>query len=170
MKKLEQADFTKELLLKALTADCKGATDNANLNGILSGFSLGAVVALLFVEHSMLVSAMFVLSIICSLLFVAATVLNIEYADNFRSILIYSDCFESVEELYAIVKHHKNIYIWSSGFCFFGLQFFLGLLGCAGFMHSSVLGVCSSVAAISLSVLIVKISLKTLSSVSFHDW
>jgi hypothetical protein len=61
---LKQTQITTEFLEDMLKVDIENSHSEQNISGILAGFSLGSVVALLFVNPSKTVSIMFICSIL----------------------------------------------------------------------------------------------------------
>ncbi len=66
---LKQTQITTKFLEEMLKVDIENSHSEQNISGILAGFSLGSVVALLFVNLSKTVSIMFICSILSSWFF-----------------------------------------------------------------------------------------------------
>jgi len=95
MKKITKNDLNNNYYSHQLNRMTVLTSSELSLSAILGGFSLGAVVALLFIDTSSLVRGMFVLSIISSCLFILSVIYHQGILGDIQDMIVYLDLFES---------------------------------------------------------------------------
>jgi hypothetical protein len=170
MKKMNKSEITFDFLKEAINESHQNAITLMNISGILAGFSLGSVIALLFINSSPLVGVVFILSLVCSWLFLISTALNFFFSYSYSKLLLYIGQFETIDDLYKVIKKHKLIDTICGLFWALGLLCFFAVLGCAGFFHSIIFGIVSSFLASLFILLVIKIDRMTVGENNFFDW
>ena len=133
---IKQDDITIKFLEETLKFDIENSHSEQNISGLLAGFSLGSVVALLFVEPSRIVTVMFLFSILSSWFFLTSTISRTFTLEGLKTELKYLRYHGSVEKSYNIVrKAHKSL-DWGSNVFLIGLFCFLVVLSSASFFVS----------------------------------
>lgn len=156
MKKLTQRDLTDNYFINQLNRYTVLTSSELNLSAILAGFSLGAVVALLFIDSSILVRGMFILSIISSCLLILSVLTHQGVLNHIQDMLAHLDFFETKKDkYYGLAKIEKDSIIGSI-ICLLGLFCFLSVLMCACFIYSSFFGIIMLIVFIPMLTLILK--------------
>ncbi len=147
-------DISDEFLLKTLETDIEFSQSEQNLSAILAGFSLGAVVALLFIESSILVSIMFACSIVASWLFIFITIQKTFLLESLRTNLKYFNFYFEIEDKYDLIRkvHLKSRY-WDFLFLIGFLNFIIVLM-CASFLVHLIFGILGTLLSVVLSILL----------------
>lgn len=126
-------DIDEEFLIKTLETDIDFTQSEQNLSAILAGFSLGSVVALLFIESSILVSIMFACSIIASWFFIFTTLHKTFSLESLRTNLKYLKYYFELNDKYELIrKSHLKSKYWDILFLIGFLNFIIVLI-CASF-------------------------------------
>ena len=133
---IKQEQITTKFLEETLKVDIENSQSEQNISGILAGFSLGSVVALLFVAPSKIVSIMFICSILSSWFFLTSTISRTLTLESLRAELKYLSFQNSIEDSYDIVRKAKKNIDWGSIIFFLGLLCFLVVLSTASFFIS----------------------------------
>lgn len=136
--KKENIDY--DFLKKTLNQDIENNISELHISSLLAGFSLGAVVALLFVKPSTIVTIMFICSIFSSWLFIVSILSLIFSLESFRTKLKYLKYYNSIEIQYNEVRKSHNSTSWGSKIFLLGLLFFIIVLTTASFFVSIIFG------------------------------
>ena len=149
-------DISDEFLLKTLKTDIELSQSEQNLSAILAGFSLGSVVALLFIERNIIVSIMFACSIIASWLFIFTTLHKTFMLESLRTNLKYFNYYFEIEDQYNLIRkaHFKSRY-WDVLFFIAFLNFIIVLIS-ASFLVHYVFGILGTCLCVALSILLYK--------------
>jgi len=149
-------DISDEFLLKTLETDIELSQSEQNLSAILAGFSLGSVVALLFIESSILVSIMFACSIVASWLFIFTTLHKTFLLESLRTNFKYFDFYFEIEDKYNLIRkaHLKSKY-WDILFFIAFLNFIIVLI-CASFLIHFIFGILGTLLCVILTILLYK--------------
>lgn len=154
MKRVTKSELTDVYFNMQLNRFTTLTSSELNLSAILAGFALGAVVALLFVDTSNLVRAMFVLSITASWIFMLSTLYHTLILNGIQDTILYLDNLESSKEKYIQIAKINGQSTLSSLLFLVGLLCFSAVLICACFMFSSALGFITLSVYVPLLVLI----------------
>jgi hypothetical protein len=163
-------DINEDFLLKTLETDIDFSQSEQSLSAILAGFSLGSVVALLFIESSVLVSIMFACSIIASWLFIFTTLQKTFLLESLRTNLKYFNFYFEFKDKYNLVRktHLKSRY-WDFLFVI-GVVNFIIVLICASYLVNLIFGVLGTVLCVTLTVLLYKNMLFLKFEKYYFDW
>ena len=153
---LHKEDINESFLLKTLETDIEFSQSEQNLSAILAGFSLGSVVALLFIERNIIVSIMFACSIIASWLFIFTTLHKTFMLESLRTNLKYFNYYFEIEDQYNLIRkaHFKSRY-WDVLFFIAFLNFIIVLIS-ASFLVHYVFGILGTCLCVALSILLYK--------------
>jgi hypothetical protein len=153
---LHKEDINESFLLKTIETDIEFSQSEQNLSAILAGFSLGSVVALLFIERNIIVSIMFACSIIASWLFIFTTIHKTFMLESLRTNLKYFNYYFEIEDQYNLIRkvHFKSRY-WDIIFFIAFLNFIIVLIS-ASFLVHYVFGILGTCLCIALSILLYK--------------
>ena len=153
---LHKEDINESFLLKTLETDIEFSQSEQNLSAILAGFSLGSVVALLFIESNIIVSIMFACSIIASWLFIFTTLHKTFMLESLRTNLKYFHYYFEIEDQYNLIRkaHFKSRY-WDVLFFIAFLNFIVVLIS-ASFLVHYLFGILGTCLCIALSILLYK--------------
>lgn len=142
---LHKEDINESFLVKTLKTDIEFSQSEQNLSAILAGFSLGSVVALLFIERNIIVSIMFACSIIASWLFIFTTLHKTFMLESLRTNLKYFNYYFEIEDQYNLIRkaHFKSRY-WDVLFFIAFLNFIIVLISASFLVHYvfGILGTC----------------------------
>ena len=155
--KKEYIDY--EFLKKTLNQDIENQTSELNISSLLAGFSLGAVVALLFVKPSTIVTIMFICSIFSSWLFIVSILSLLFSLESFRTKLKYLKYYNSIDIQYNEVRKSHNSTSWGSKLFLLGLLFFIIVLTTASFFVSIIFGFLTIILGLLLVTFLLKKSL-----------
>jgi len=142
---LHKEDINESFLVKTLKTDIEFSQSEQNLSAILAGFSLGSVVALLFIERNIIVSIMFACSIIASWLFIFTTLHKTFMLESLRTSLKYFNFYFEIEDQYNLIrKAHFNSRYWDVLFFIAFLNFIIVLISASFLVHYvfGILGTC----------------------------
>ena len=156
MKKITKSDLTANYYSHQLNRMTVLTSSELSLSAILGGFSLGAVVALLFIDTSSLVRGMFILSIISSCLFILSVIYHQGILGDIQDTIIYLEFYESKKEKYTVLKKINIHSVGASLMFLIGLLCFWAVLICACFMYSSIFGIIMLLFFVPLLFIIIK--------------
>jgi hypothetical protein len=163
-------DINEDFLLKTLETDIEFSQSEQNLSAILAGFSLGAVVALLFIESSILVSTMFACSIAASWLFIFITLQKTFLLESLRTNLKYFNFYFELEDKYDLIrKVHLESRYWDFLFLI-GFMNFIIVLICASFLVHLFFGILGILLSIVLSILLYKNMMALKFEKHYFEW
>lgn len=153
---LHKEDINESFLIKTLETDIEFSQSEQNLSAILAGFSLGSVVALLFIESNFIVSVMFACSIIASWLFIFTTLHKTFLLESLRTNLKYFNYYFEIEDKYNLIRkaHFKSRY-WDVIFFIAFLNFIIVLIS-ASFLVHYIFGILGTCLCVALSILLYK--------------
>jgi uncharacterized membrane protein (DUF4010 family) len=140
MKNITKKDLTDTYFISQLNRFTNLTHLELNLSAIMAGFSLGAVVALLLIDKSNLVRAMFILSNIASSLFVLSTLYHFMIEQYIQDFIVYIDYFETKKEKFTELKKINKKSSYASAMFGLGLLSFSAVLICSCFMYSTIFG------------------------------
>lgn len=167
---MKQDQITIEFLEETLKVDIENSHSEQNISAILAGFSLGAIVALLFVEPSRIVTIMFISSISSSWFFLLSTISRTLTLEGLRTELKYLKYQNSVEDSYNIVrKAHKSL-DWGSIIFFIGLLSFFVVLSSASFFISVYFGIGTILLGLTLFVFMFKNQFSVATESNYFNW
>jgi hypothetical protein len=167
---IKKKQITIEFLEEALKVDIENSHSEQNISAILAGFSLGSIVALLFVEPSKIVSIMFISSIFSSWLFLVSALSRTFSLEGMRAELKYLKYQSSVEDSYNIVrKAHRSIDFGTTIF-FIGLLCFFIVLSSASFLVSVYFGIGVIVLGFILFYFLFKNAWSVATESSYFNW
>ena len=163
-------DINEDFLLKTLETDIEFSQAEQNLSAILAGFSLGSVVALLFIDSSILVSIMFACSIVASWLFIFTTLQKTFLLESLRTNLKYFNFYFELEDKYNLVRktHLKSRY-WDFLFVIGVFNFSIVLI-CASFLVHLFFGILGTILCVTLTVLLYRNMLVLKFEKYYFDW
>ena len=163
-------DISDKFLLKTLETDIELSQSEQNLSAILAGFSLGSVVALLFIESSTLVSIMFACSIIASWLFIFTTLHKTFLLESLRTNFKYFNFYFELEDKYNLIRkaHLKSKY-WDILFFIAFLNFIIVLI-CASFLVHFIFGILGTLLCVILTILLYKNMMNLKFEKYYFEW
>lgn len=167
---IKQEQITIEFLEETLKVDIENSHSEQNISAILAGFSLGSIVALLFVEPSKIVTIMFISSISSSWFFLLCTLSRTFALEGLRAELKYLKYQSSVEDSYNIVRKAKKSLNWGSYIFFIGLLSFFVVLTSASFFISVYFGIGTILLGLILFVFMLKHALLVSTEGVYFDW
>ena len=141
MRKITKKDLTNNYFNLQLNCSSVKITSALSISAILAGFSLGSVVALLFINTSMLVRSMFILSIISSCIFILS-VLSIQGSlEKIQTMIANLEFFETKEEKFrTFIKIEKDASL-GAVMLILGIICFWSVLICSCFLYSVAFGI-----------------------------
>lgn len=169
MKKITKNDLNNNYFSLQLDRMTVLTSSELSLSAILGGFSLGAVVALLFIDTSSLVRGMFVLSIISSCLFILSVIYHYGILADIQALIVYLNFFESKKEFFVEFKRINLHSGFASLLMVIGLLCFWAVLICACFMYSSIFGISMLLFFVPLILFVIKKNMNSLDEKQI-DW
>ena len=167
---IKQNQITIEFLEESLKVDIENSHSEQNISAILAGFSLGSIVALLFVEPSKIVSIMFISSIFSSWFFLVCALSRTFSLEGLRTELKYLRYQSSLEDCYNKVrKAHRSINFGSTIFII-GLLCFLIVLSSASFLVSVYFGIGIIVFGLILLFFLLKNNFSIATESDYFNW
>lgn len=158
--------ITTDFLIKTIENNIEFSQSEQNLSAILAGFSLGSVVALLFIKSSIYVTIMFACSILASWLFIFITLQKTFFLESLRTILKHFERIEDIEEKYELIRNiHIKSQIWDYLF-FAGILNFILVLICASFLVNITFGILGT----SLCILLTILLFRNMRSLKFENY
>lgn len=141
LKKLSTQNMNRDYFLSWLNRASTLTSSELQLSAVLAGFSLGAVVAILFIEKSPAVNAMFVLSITASWVLIISTIYHQFILNGIQDMVTYLDQFDLPGEVQTRCKKIDKNSLIASFLFLVGLLIFSAVLITASFTHSVLFGV-----------------------------
>jgi hypothetical protein len=141
MRKITKNDLTDNYFNLQLNSMSVKVTSALSLGAIFAGFSLGSVVALLFIDSSVLVRIMFVLSVISSCLFILSVISLHGILENVQDMLSNLEFFETKKDKfreYAKIGRNSRV---GGLLLIFGIICFWIILICSSFMYTLTFGI-----------------------------
>ena len=167
---IKQVQITREFLEDTLKVDIENSQSEQNVSAILAGFSLGSIVALLFVEPSKIVTVMFISSISSSWFFLLCALSRTFTLEGLRTELKYLRYQSSVEFSYNIVRKSHMSLDWGSNIFLIGLLSFFVVLASASFFFSVYFGIGTTLLGLILFVFMFKNQFLMASESFYFDW
>jgi hypothetical protein len=141
MRKITKKDLTDNFFNLQLNSCSIIVNSELSLSAILAGFSLGSVVALLFIDSSSLIRSMFILSIISSCLFILSVISLHGILENIQYMIANLEFYETKKDKFReFVKISKNSRLGGL-MLIFGIICFWSVLICSCFMYTSTFGI-----------------------------
>jgi hypothetical protein len=167
---IKQEDITIEFLEETLKVDIENTHSEQNISAILAGFSLGSIVALLFVEPSKIVTIMFISSISSSWFFLLCTISRTFSLEGLRTELKYLRYQSSIEDSYNVVRNAHKSLNWGSIIFLIGFLCFLVVLTSASFFISVYFGIGTILLGLILLIFMIKNLLLVGSEMNYFNW
>ena len=167
---IKQEHITIEFLEETLKVDIENSHSEQNISAILAGFSLGSIVALLFVEPSKIVTIMFISSISSSWFFLLSTISRTLTLEGLRTELKYLKYQSSIEDSYNVVRNAHKSLDWGSIIFFIGLLCFFVVLASASFFISVYFGIGTILLGLILLIFMFKNQFLVGTEMDYFNW
>jgi hypothetical protein len=167
---IKKDNITIEFLEETLKFDIENSSSEQTISGLLAGFSLGAVVALLFVQPSTIVTVMFIFSILSSWFFLTCTMSRTFSLEGLKTELKYLRYQDSIEKSYNIVRKAHRSLDWGSSVFLIGLFCFFVVLSSASFFVSTSFAIVIILFGIILFVFMFKNIFAVASEADYFNW
>ena len=141
MRKITKKDLTDNYFNLQLNCSSVKITSALSISAILAGFSLGSVVALLFINTSILVRGMFIMSIISSCIFILSVLTLHGSLEKIQDMIANLEFFETKEVKFRKFIKIENDSMLGAIMLIFGIICFWSVLICSCFLYTFAFGI-----------------------------